>query len=74
MASKEVKSEAEMKALLMQRVRQLPNCDHVIDVAIIRPLETNWDAAWVHSGNQVAPGPAWKLVAEMRQQFDVSKG
>ena len=73
MEKKEVMSESAMKALLMKRVRQLPDCDNVIDVAITRPAESNWDAGWVHEGHRVAGPEAWKLVAEMRRKFDVSK-
>jgi hypothetical protein len=37
--AKEKKTEAELVDLLMAEIRNCPECEHVIDVAIIRPVQ-----------------------------------
>ena len=73
MVGKEKKSEAELVALLMQQLREHPECDHVISVAITTPTEKDWDAAWTVSGNEVVCPRAFTIAATLRAKFDFGK-
>jgi len=44
MATKGKKTEDELIKLLMAEVGRIPACDHIISVAIIRPLGQNWES------------------------------
>jgi hypothetical protein len=59
--AKEKKSAAELKALIMREVKQHPEWNDIVDVAITstgpaqQPHQPNWDAAFTMSGPRVAP-------------------
>ena len=72
MAGKQKKSQSELIALLMQELRKHPECDHVISVAIIRPVQQNWDAAWTVSGNEVVCSRAFEIARALQEQFDLA--
>jgi hypothetical protein len=72
MAAKEKKTESELIALLMAEVGQIPECDHVISVAIIRPLGQNWEAAWKTEANEIVCRRAFQIARELQDKFDVA--
>ncbi len=69
---KEKKTETELVALLMARVRDRPECEHVIRVAIIRPKTQNWDAAWTVEGNEIPCQRAFAVARELQAEFDLA--
>jgi hypothetical protein len=72
MATKEKISEAELTALLMKEIRKHPECEHVVGVAIIKPVQQNWGAAWVVDGNEIAGRPAFAIAEELQAKFDLA--
>ena len=69
--AKEKITESELIKLLMIEIDKLPECSHVIGVAIIRPLGQNWDAAWKTEGNEIACRRAFAIARELQEKFDV---
>ena len=69
--TKEKKTEDELIALLLAGVRDQPECDHVIRVAIIRPKTQNWDAAWIVEGNEIPCRRAFAVARELQAKFDL---
>jgi hypothetical protein len=65
----ETRTEAQLSTMLMERVRQHRECEDVMSVAIIRPLEKSWDVAWVVNGPRTAPLIAWQIASEIQRQF-----
>jgi hypothetical protein len=55
----------------MDEVGKIPECDHVISVAIIRPLGQNWAAAWKTEDNEIACRRAFEIASELQTRFDV---
>jgi hypothetical protein len=72
MATKEKKTENELTAMLMAEIGKIPECDHIISVAIIRPLGQNWEAAWKTEGNEIACRRAFEIARELQDKFDVA--
>jgi hypothetical protein len=70
--AKEKITESELIKLLMMEVDKVPECGHVISVAIIRPLGQNWDAAWKTEGNEVACRRAFAIARELQEKFDLA--
>ena len=76
MAPKEKKTESQLADLVIAAIRQHPECDHIVSVAIIRPVQQaphhpNWDAAWTISGNMTPPGVAFEIARQLQAQFDL---
>jgi len=69
--AKEKKNEAELVDLLMAEIRNCLECEHVIDVAIIRPVQQSWDAAWTVEGNEIACRRAFQYAQELQAKFDL---
>jgi hypothetical protein len=69
----ETRTEAQLTALLMDRVRQHRECDNVMSAAIIRPLQKNWDVEWVVDGPQWTPLKAWQIARELQIQFRLAE-
>jgi hypothetical protein len=77
MTVKEKKTSVELAVLLMSELRKHPECDHVIDVAITRPLQEathhpNWDAAWTVNGNEIVCRRAFQIARKLQGQFDLA--
>jgi hypothetical protein len=72
MTTKETKTESELELILMEEIRRHPECNHVTGVAITRPTDRNWDAAWVCSGPRLAPSIADEIARKLQAQFDLS--
>jgi hypothetical protein len=61
------KTEAELKALVMQEIRKYPECRNIQDVLIERQQSApNWRCSWVMDGG--APRPARALEIERMLQ------
>ena len=71
MANKEKKTARELIDLLMAEVKGRSECDHVLDVAIIRPAGRSWDAAWTVEGNEVACRRAFEAAHELQAKYDL---
>jgi hypothetical protein len=69
--AKEVKSESELKALLMAEIRKCPECNHIDSVYITKSLPNSWDVAWVLSGPKTAGARAQEMVNDFRLKFDL---
>src|ERR1700722_19466597 len=67
-AIKEKKTESELIKLLMDEVGKVSGCDHIISVAIIRPLGQNWGAAWKTEGNEIACRRAFEIARELQSK------
>ena len=70
--AKEKITESELIKLLLAEVGKIPACDHILGVAIIRPLGQNWDAAWKTEGNEIACRRAFAIARELQDKFDVA--
>jgi len=76
MTTKEKKSAAELKALIMREVKQHPEWNDIADVAITRPVrppnQPNWDAAFTMSGPRTTPEGAFRFARELGTKFDLA--
>jgi hypothetical protein len=77
MTEKQKKSERELKQMIIERIRQYPEWNDIVDVAITRPVQTaphlpNWDAAFVMNGQMTPPEGAFRIVAELRNKYDLA--
>jgi hypothetical protein len=72
MNTKQTRTEAELKVLLMDEVRRYPECDHITSVAITRPPDHNWDVAWGCNGPKAAPAIAYEIARRLAGQFDLA--
>jgi hypothetical protein len=75
MTAKEDKRPADLSAFIMQEVRENPDWNDIMDVAIIRPVQSsplhpNWDAAFTMDGPRVAPERAFRFVRELQAKFN----
>jgi hypothetical protein len=76
MATKEKKTEAELKALIMSAIRQHPEFNNITNVIITRPPERsaddpNWGFQWSMSGPQLAPQQASEIAEQTRRKYDL---
>jgi hypothetical protein len=69
----EARTVSQLSALIMQRIRQHRECDSVMSVAIIRPLQKNWDVEWVVNGPEWTPLKAWQIARELQNQFRLQR-
>jgi hypothetical protein len=77
MSAKEPRSREQLTAAIMAEVRQHPDWNDIVDVGIIRPVRSaqhhpNWDAAFVMDGPRVAPEPAFQMVRDLQNKFDLA--
>jgi hypothetical protein len=77
MPPKPKRGERELKALIVQEVRKLPECRNIKDVVITRAPQIaahhpNWDFGWVIDGPGVAPLSADEIAQRVRNEFDVA--
>jgi hypothetical protein len=75
MFEKEMKSQAELGALIMGEVRKHPDGDSIRGVTITKasedaPHHPNWTAAFTVDGPRVVPDGAVRLIAELQDEFD----
>jgi hypothetical protein len=77
MTEKQKKTEAELKAIIMQEIRKHPICRNILDVAIVPPERPssylpNWSASWVMDGAAPWPPAADEIVQKLQRQFDLT--
>jgi hypothetical protein len=72
MNTKETRTVSELQLLLMEEIRRYPECNHITGVAITRPVNRNWDAAWVCSGPRSARPIAYEIARRLQGQFDLA--
>ena len=71
MVEKQKISRADLRALLMKRVREHPGCAHVVDVTLTRPLGQGWGAAFVSSTNETVCAAAFRIARELQAEYDL---
>lgn len=77
MVAKEKKTEAELKALIMESVRQHPEFGNIRHVVITRPSQRNaddpnWGFQWSVSGPRLAPQQATEIAEQICRQYDLA--
>lgn len=72
MTEKPKKSEAELTTLIMQAIRQHPEWTDVVDVEIIRRVQSQWDAHFTMGDFKPVPEGAFIVVDELQKQFDLA--
>lgn len=77
MVTKEKKTADELAALIMGEIRKYPECNHILNVTITRPVQRaphqpNWDVAFVVHGNVIAPEFAYRIAREVQSHFDLA--
>ena len=74
--TKEKKSAAELKALIMRELKQHPEWHDIEDVAITSPArppdQPNSGAAFTMSGPRSAPEGAFEICRELGAKFDLA--
>jgi hypothetical protein len=75
MAAKEKKTVAELKALVMQQIRQHPYLRDILNVGITRPMQAaphhpNWAAAFGMGERRSTPEKAFGIVTELQNKYD----
>ena len=75
--AKEKKTQDDLIALLMGELRKHPECDSVVRVTIIQPVQSaphhpNWDVAWTVGGNQILCPAALRIASELQAKFDLA--
>jgi hypothetical protein len=77
-AMKEKRTEAELKALIMGRIRQHPEWHYITNVVITRPQfilephQRNWDVIFVHSEKTSIPEGAFRIAVELSSRYDLA--
>jgi hypothetical protein len=76
MIQKPKKTEAELRAIIMQEIRKHPQFGSIQDVAIDRPIQKNphdpnWGFAWIVDGPPLRPAGADEIVRHLQNQLDL---
>lgn len=72
--AKPTKTRAELEAMLMEELRQFPECSNVEAVAITRPLGRPWDIAIIRDGPHMKPecrARAREIADRLCEQYDL---
>ena len=77
MGTKEKKTVAELVTLVMDKIREYPEYDHIANVAVTRRIprtsgHANWTVEWSVIGNWSVPEGAYKIVERLCAQFDLA--
>jgi hypothetical protein len=77
MSAKEQKTRQQLRDAITQEVRQHPEWNDILDVAITQSVQAalhspNWDAAFTMDGPRVAPEPAFRLILDLQNKFDLT--
>jgi len=70
--SKPTKSRGELEALIMAEIRKFPECNNVVSVAITRPTDSTWDAAFVAEGNVAVCAKAFEIARVLSSRWDLA--
>jgi hypothetical protein len=67
------RTNAELKAMIMQEVRMHPEFRSIDTVAIDGPHQRtpNWGFAWIVDGARLAPLGAYEIARQLQRQFDL---
>ena len=71
--AKERKTRDELRAMLMQKLREHAACKHIVDVTIIHPDEHNWGAEWTVVGKEVVCPAAYQIEKELQALYDLDE-
>jgi hypothetical protein len=77
--NKEPKNPPELTRMIMEQIRQQPEWNDIVGVAIVVERDRtashlpNWDAAFTVNGPRVAPEGAFILVNELRNKYELSE-
>jgi hypothetical protein len=77
MLSKETKTVTELASLIMREIREFPECDHVVRVAISRLSRRaldcpNWRVSWAVNGSWAVPEVAFKVAERFQAKIDLA--
>ena len=72
MAYKEKKTREQLTELLTAEIRKHPECNHVISVAITRPLTQDWDTAFTVDGNEIVCLIAFAIARDLQTKYDLA--
>ena len=77
MGTKEKKTVAELVTLVMDKIREYPEYDHIANVAVTRRIPRtsghgNWTVEWSVIGKWSVPEGAYKIVERLCAQFDLA--
>jgi uncharacterized protein DUF4158 len=77
MTGKLSKSREELAAIVMDRLKSLPECHAVTGVVIApvlrpKPGYANWHAAFTVKAKQAVPSAAWRIGSEVADEFDMT--
>ena len=67
------KTREELRAMLMDRIREHAACSHVVDASITRPPEHNWGVAWTVAGKEIVCPAAYEIERELRALYDLDE-
>jgi hypothetical protein len=73
----ETKTAAELVALVVEKIREHPEYDHIASVAVTRRIpqashRANWRVEWTVNGNWHIPEGAYKIVERLQAQFNLA--
>jgi hypothetical protein len=76
MGAKRKITTAELAELIMEEIRQHPDCSHVMNVGFTKPPQRsphdpNWAPAWISDGGKVAPAVAFEIGKRFQSEFDL---
>jgi hypothetical protein len=77
MGNKEKKTVAQLVTLVMDKIREYPEFDHIAKVAVTRRIprtsgHANWTVEWSVIGNWSVPEGAYKIVERLCARFDLA--
>jgi hypothetical protein len=77
MGTREKKTVAELVTLVMDKIREYPEYDHIAKVAVTRRIPRSsgngyWTVEWSVIGNWSVPEGAYKIVERLCAQFDLA--
>jgi phenylpyruvate tautomerase PptA (4-oxalocrotonate tautomerase family) len=70
--TKQLRTEAELTAVIMPEVRKHDDCEHITGVAITQPEDQNWGVAWIRNGAKAAPKTAWDIAERFQNEFQLA--
>jgi hypothetical protein len=71
---RQVKSEAELREMIVSEFRKYPACKHVLNVGFTRPLNRNWDVTYLNDGPKAGRGDQFvgPFVRSLQAKYDLA--
>jgi hypothetical protein len=74
---KPTKTREELAAIIVDRMKRLPECgavtgDVIAPVLIPKPGYANWHAAFATKDKQSVPSAAWSIGSQVADEFDLA--